>query len=208
MFCVNCGRDLRRAQLQRPPMPQQPGQPANQATSHRPNQPVQSPRPVSTPAQAAPAGSRRRPTSAPVAAPLVTPLPTSEPEPPEPPAPFPPRTMAHFEALLTTGGQAYVVIESHIENGQKKVLTIAYQRCANWQQAATLLKALRENLEDRYPTTVVRGLLPQQQNSYDFTNGQLQFDRNVRLGSQIGKRYMLETGNGYAADALRFVLNV
>lgn len=115
--------------------------------------------------------------------------------------------MAHFEALLTTASQAYIVIESHIENGQKKVLTIAYQRCASWQQAATLLKALRENLEDRYATTVVRGILPQQQNSYDFTNGQLQFDRNVRLGSQLGKRYMLETGNGYAADSLRFVLN-
>jgi hypothetical protein len=220
LFCVNCGRDLRRAQPntqpQRPPTqaPQQSGHPTNQPNHQRAGSsaqpqhsgyPAQAPRPQ---AQAAPAANtRRQPASTnrpPAIAPLVLPPPPPE---PEAPAPFPPRTMAHFEALLASGTQTYTIAESHIENNQRKVVTIAYPRCANWQQAATLLKALKENQEERYSTIVIRGIFPQQQDAYAFTNGQLQFDRNVRLGSQIGKRYMLETGNGYAADSLRCVLN-
>lgn len=114
--------------------------------------------------------------------------------------------MAQFEALLATGCQTYNVIESNIENG-RKIVSIAYQRCAGWQQAATLLQVVKEQQERAYKTTVIRGVFPQQQNTYTFTNGQLQFDRDVRLGDQISKRYVVETGNGYAADTIRFVIN-
>jgi hypothetical protein len=107
--------------------------------------------------------------------------------------------------LLASGVQTYTVVASEVENG-KKIVSIAYPRCVNWQQAATLLKALKEQQEEKYPTTIIRGVFSQQ-NTYGFTNGQLQLDRNVRLGSQTCKRYTVETGNGYAIDSVRFVLN-
>jgi hypothetical protein len=114
--------------------------------------------------------------------------------------------MQQFEALLSAGGQTYTVIESHEEN-KKKYVSIAYPRCAGWQQAATLLKALRENQEQQYLTIILKGFFSKEQGRDNFTNGQLQFDRNVRLGSQVGNRYMVETGNGYSVDTLRFVIN-
>lgn len=197
VFCVNCGRDLRRAQQnaqqQRPPaQPQQPVYP--------PNQPLRGAH------QQAQAASRRQPAVASRAPVPTTPVPTPVAPMPEPPGPFPPRTLAQFAALLTTGSQAYTVIGSEVENG-KKIVSITYSRCANWQQAATLLKALQEQQEDKYTTVIIRGMLAQRQNTYGFTNGQLQFDRGVRLGARICNRYTLETGNGYSADSLRFVLN-
>lgn len=114
--------------------------------------------------------------------------------------------MAQFMALLEPGRQAYIVNTSSVENG-KKIVYIAYPRCASWQQAATLLQALKEQQEERYKTTIIRGFFSQQQASYEFTNGQLQFDRDVRLGSQSGTRCVVETGNGYSTDSIRFVLN-
>ncbi|HEY3991955.1 MAG TPA: hypothetical protein VGM01_03640 [Ktedonobacteraceae bacterium] len=221
-FCVNCGRDLRRplpnSQAQRPvTQTQQPSYPArqpNQPAYREANTPVQPQRPgraanaptqsFQIPTSTAAPTSRRQPVAADRTA---TPLPraSSHPE-PEPPGPFPPRTMAQLEALLI-GSQAYTVIESHIENGKKKCLSITYPRCSNWQQTATLLKAQREQQEQQYPTTLIRGVSLQQQDTYGFTNGQLQFDRDVRLGALVGNRYVIETGNGYSNDSLRFVIN-
>lgn len=147
-FCVNCGRDLRRplpnTQPQRPTA--QAPQPQSQ-TAYRgagsPVQPLSPPRPAGSPVQPATSTSRRQPASnSRTGAP--TPLqPTTPPE-VEPPGPFPPRTMQQFETLLSAGSQTYTVIENHEEN-KKKYISIAYPRCAGWQQAATLLKALREN---------------------------------------------------------------
>lgn len=211
LFCMSCGRDLKRTppntQASRPPAP------ATQRPAY--TQPPPSARPASTPAQpsaqAARAASGRRQaasasTGIPAAAPLAPPAPPVPPA-PEAPVPFPPRTIAQFEALLPAGCQTYHLAESHIENGQRKVITIIYARCAGWQQAATLLKALQENQEERYPTIIVRGVLTQQPDAYSFNNGQLQFDRKALLGSKVGRRYVLETGNGYAIDSQRFVLN-
>ncbi len=221
VFCVSCGRDLKRApantQAPRPPAqaPQRPAQSASQpAYPQAAGRPASAPaqRPVQAPAQTPrPTANRRQSNEAgpgAIAAAPIAPFapPVAQPE-PEPPAPFPPRTLAQFEALLPAGAQAYTLAESHIENSQRKVLTIVYPRCASWQQAATLLKALQENQEERYATIIVRGIIAQQQDIYGFNNGQLQFDRNVRLGSKVGKRYVLETGNGYSIDSLRFVLN-
>lgn len=199
VFCVNCGRDLRRAQQnvqpqRQPTQPQQPGYPTNQPNRGA-NQQAQSQTQATSRRQSAVAS--RAP------APIVAPTPVPE---PEPPGPFPPRTLAQFVALLATGSQAYTVTSSEVENG-KKIVSIAYPRCANWQQAATLLKALQEQHEDRYTTIIVRGMVAQRQDAYGFTNGQIQFDRSVRLGARICNRYTLETGNGYSADSIRFVLN-
>jgi hypothetical protein len=126
---------------------------------------------------------------------------------PEPPAPFPPRTFEQFNALLPSGAQPYTVVESSLGDGKRKLVRIAYGRCVGWQQAATLLKALKEQQEEQCNAIIIQGILPQQQDIYAFTNGQVQFDRNVRLGGQISNRYMVETENGFASDSTRFVLN-
>ena len=131
---------------------------------------------------------------------------TAPPAAPEAPAPFPPRTMEQLNTLAT-GAQPYTVVESSVENGKKKVVRIAYEPCVAWQQTATLLKALQEQQEARYDTVLIQGVFPRQQHTYAFTNGQLQFDRNVRLGSATNNRYMIETNDGFASDAVRFVLN-
>lgn len=202
VFCVNCGRDLRRAQQNA--QPQRP-QTQTQQPVYPPNQPTRGAHQQAQ-AQQAQTANRRQPAVASRASVPTAPAPTPVVPLPEPPGPFPPRTLAQFVALLATGSQAYTVIGSEVENG-KKIVSIIYARCANWQQAATLLKALQEQQEDKYTTVVIRGILAQRQDTYGFTNGQLQFDRGVRLGARICNRYTLETGNGYSADSLRFVLN-
>src|SRR6266567_3061702 len=88
----------------------------------------------------------------------------------------------------------------------QQVVRITYTRCAPWQQVATLLQACKEHQEERFDTIIVQGVLPQDSNSYSFTNGQLVFDRNVRLGSLTTNRYQIETGNGYESDSVRIVL--
>ncbi|MEO7022457.1 MAG: hypothetical protein ABI234_20070, partial [Ktedonobacteraceae bacterium] len=109
--------------------------------------------------------------------------------------------------LLAAGAQPYTVVESLMGDGKKKIVRIAYARCADWQQTATLYKALTEQQEAQYSTIIIQGVLPQQPNVYAFTNGQLQFDREVRLGGTTSNRYVIETGNGFANDSVRFVLN-
>jgi hypothetical protein len=236
-FCVNCGRSMvqqlsnqqnqsnpypptiptQRQQNQPNPYPptiptqhQQPrsnpypptlpGRATSGNTVVQPERPVPQPSPqrqTASTASAAPASRRQ----------TVAAMPES-PAAPEAPTPFPPRTMEQLEALLNSGVQQYKVIESHVSFGKRKTVRILYPACANWQQTATLLKALRDQQEAQFETIIIQGVISQQSSSSTFTNGQLQFDRDIRLGSQIGNRYMIETGNGFASDSVRFVLNV
>jgi hypothetical protein len=89
------------------------------------------------------------------------------------------------------------------------VIRIGYPHCTGWQQVATLLKAFKESQSAKCETIVVQGVSEQDSSSsvYNFTNGQLVFDRNVRLGSQVLNRYQIETENGFASEALRIVLS-
>lgn len=114
--------------------------------------------------------------------------------------------MAHLQAL-EQGALAYTVVDTTIDNKRKKVVRIAYSRCVPWQQVATLLKALKEQQEAKYESIVVQGVYSQDSHVYAYTNGQLQLDRNVLLGSKVMNRYQIETGTGLESDALRIVLN-
>jgi hypothetical protein len=229
-FCVNCGRDLTRpvpANVQHQPyQPARPGTVPQSRPANAPNQPQQrvpsqqtqqqqgytpAQRPVvAQPLQAqaaAPANRRHTAAPGPIQAPANPLQPAPLPSAPEPPAPFPPRTLAQFEALLAGCNQAYTVVENRVGDGKKQILRIAYPRCTGWQQAATLLKALQEQQNTKCDTILIQGVLPQQADVNAFSQGQLQFDRNARLGGQVGNRYIVETGNGFASDAVRFVLN-
>jgi hypothetical protein len=131
---------------------------------------------------------------------------TSTPAAPEPPAPFPPRTLQQLLAL-EPGALAYTIVQDTVSDGRKKIVRIAYPRCTAWQQVATLLKALKEAKANKFDSVIIQGISEQNTDIYRFTQGQLCFDRNVRLGSQILNRYLIETGNGYEADAVRIVLS-
>ena len=195
-FCAHCGRDLKPQPANQPASYQQPRQ------AFPPQSPYQQP-------QQAPATQRRRtpvasPQNAPVitqpASPVVPPAP-----PPEPPALFPPRTVAQLQAL-EQGALAYTLVESTTEVGHKKIVRIAYPKGVPWQQVATLLKALKEQQEDRFDTIIIQGVLQQDTQAYAFTNGQLVFDRNVLLGGNKTNRYQIDTGNGFEIDSVRIVL--
>ena len=124
---------------------------------------------------------------------------------PEPPAPFPPRTVVDLQAL-EQGALPYTVVNDTVDVGRKKIVRIAYVKCIPWQQIATLLKAYKEQQGEHYDTIIIQGVLPQDSGVYSFTNGQLRFDRDVRLGSLTTNRYQIETGNGYESESLRIVL--
>lgn len=214
-YCVSCGRALQGVppQQQAPSRTQWPGtQPPQARPVNVPNQQARpqqnyapSPQhPVAQPAQQQTHASRRQPV-APVQEPAFAVA--APPLAPEPPVPFPPHTMEQLRALLSSGAQSYTVVESTIADGRKKIVRIAYANVTGWQQAATLLKALQEQQEEQYNTIIIQGVTPRQQDVYAFTNGQLQFDRAVRLGGSTSNRYMIETGNGFASDAVRFVLS-
>ena len=206
-FCVYCGRDLtsgkQPAQRQQPQSPQQP--PHQQP---RPAPPPQSyptrPTPATQQSGQVPAAQRRR---AP-AMPQQIPIPTAPPVPPAPeaPAPFPPHTLAQLQAL-EQGALAYTVTDTTTNGQRKKIVRIIYPRCVAWQQVATLLKALKEQQDSRFETIIIQGYLSPDPDVYTFTNGQLTFDRNVRLGSQTLNRYQIETGNGFESDSVRIVLS-
>lgn len=235
-YCVNCGRDLiaqapkqnQQAQTgyrQTPPYQQprpgatpqgRPGPAAPQPPPPRtPNQPPYT-QPSSYAPQTAPvqrphvSGSRQsaapRPAVSPVPTPMAPPIAPGPPPPPAAPAPFPPRTATQLHAL-ESGALSYTVLESKPGDGRKKIVRIAYARCVPWQQVATLLKAFREQQEERFDTIIVQGVLDSNADVYSFTNGQLYYDRNVRLGSQITNRYQIETGNGFESDSIRIVIN-
>lgn len=193
-FCVHCGRDLKARQ-------NQPGsrQPPSQNPYQPPVKPVGAdlsrPQPKPGPVQHTDATSHR---GAPVA--------THAPPAPEPPAPFPPRTMEQLWAL-EAGALAYSVADTALVVNRKKVVSILYPQCAAWQQVATLLKAYKEQQEDKFATTIIQGYHQQQPNSYTFTNGQITVDRGVLLGSQKINRYQIETDNGFEASSVRIVLS-
>ncbi len=204
-FCVNCGRDMRVPVSPRTPNGSVPGRPGRVS-----NQPVQGGRSAVPPLPGPPPIPPRVVSPPPVITNRyqggVSPVQVVEVVYPEPPGPFPPSTMVQFEKLLS-GAQEYKFVENELGDGRKKIVTITYQRCAHWQQAATLFKALREYQDKKFDVIVIRGIEPSQQNAYGFTNGQLEFDRNVHLGGKISNRYIVETDNGFTSGAVRFVLN-
>lgn len=134
-----------------------------------------------------------------------TPVAPPEPPPPESPVPFPPRTMAQLQAL-EQGGLPYTVVDTTFGDGRKKIVRIVYPKGVPWQQVATLLKAFKEQQEDRFDIIIIQGVLAQDTLAYSFTNGQLVFNRNVRLGDLTTNRYQIETGNGFESDSVRIVL--
>ena len=202
-FCARCGRDL---QSFPPPNQQRQGFPS--PPQGRPTTLPQSPQQQQ--AQQAQATQRRRTPNMPSQPTQATrqqeaPVLPPEPPPPEPPSQFPPHTVEQLHAL-EEGAQDFTIVESTVGDGHKKIVRIVYPKCAGWQQVATLLKALKEQLEDGFDTLIIQGVLAQDTDVYSFTNGQLIFDRGVRLGDLILKRYQIETGNGFETDSVRIVL--
>jgi hypothetical protein len=194
VYCARCGRDMRQA---RPPQ----SNPQYQPPPYQ--QPRQAPPTTARPASTMPPPQQAvRPRQTEVGPRFIEGPP---PPPPEPPAPFPPRTIEQLQAL-EQGALTYSVVSDTVSDGRKKIVRITYVRCAPWQQVATLLKACEEHQEERFDTIIVQGVPERDSNLYSFTNGQLVFDRNVRLGSLTTKRYQIETGNGYESDSLRIVL--
>ncbi|GCE18138.1 hypothetical protein KDK_19380 [Dictyobacter kobayashii] len=108
---------------------------------------------------------------------------------------------------MEVGALDYTVVSEDTNYRSKKLVQILYRRCAPWQQVATLLKAFKDNDDKKFDTIVIQGVYNQERTIYEYTNGQLIFDRNVRLGSQTLKRYQIETDNGYAMDAVRIVVS-
>lgn len=210
-FCAQCGRDLPHPQANTRQQPHQPPrqqpQPAQRPipTQARPaQQPYQSPR---TPQQVPAAVPLRQ---APIQQPTRTPLPVPPPLQPQQvldvPANFPPHTMAHLKALKNEA-VPFTLLDDAIVDKRKKVVRITYRRCMPWQQVATLLQALSEQDTKVVETVIVLGIVERETSPYEFSNGQLRFDRNVRLGSQTMNRYQIETGNGFESDSLRIVLS-
>jgi zinc-ribbon domain len=216
-FCSYCGRDLvtstsspsrqqpqpaqRTQQPVYPPPPPGQGSPRPFAPSQNPQaSPTTSTPP--TPSRAVPPAPSQK--NAPAT--QVRRTDTSTSAAPEPPAPFPPRTLQQLFAL-EPGALSYTIVQDTVGDGRKKIVRIAYPRCTAWQQAATLLKALKEVKADKFDSIIIQGVSERDANVYQFTQGQLCFDRNVRLGSQTLNRYLIETGNGYEADAVRIVLS-
>jgi hypothetical protein len=110
---------------------------------------------------------------------------------------------------LEQGALNYKLVSDDENVGRKRILRVAYAPCAAWQQLATLYKVLQECKGDhakKFDTVIIQGVTGTNADLYSFNNGQLTFDRGVRLGSEILNRYQLETGNGFAGDALRIVL--
>lgn len=201
-FCARCGRDLKSYP---PPKQQRQGYPppSQGRPTTSPQYPQQQP-------QQAPVTQRRRTPTMPSqseqakrqhVAPTIPP----EPPPPEPPSQFPPHTIEQLRAL-EEGALAFTVVQSNVGVGRKKIVRIVYPKCAAWQQVATLYKACKERLEDGFDEIIIQGVFDQDAEVYEFTNGQLVFDRGVRLGDVILNRYQIETGNGLEIDSVRIVL--
>ncbi|GCE47549.1 zinc ribbon protein [Thermosporothrix hazakensis] len=198
--CPRCGRLLIQPHSPRPQMPVPP-----MPQSFAPPPPRQQAVPPEAPSVAARSAKRRLGTQrveapAPVRLPVQTP-----PVAPDPPAPFPPKTVGQLQALAQ-GALEYRVVDDTVAYGRKKVVRIAYAHCAQWQQVATLYKALRAYRSDAYDILVIQGVHPQEDRAYTYTNGQIEYNRNVRLGSDLISRYEIETGTGFESDALRIVL--
>ncbi len=198
-FCAHCGRDMTAAPKQ--PVSRQQPPPYQQPRSVPPAQGY-----PPAPSAYAPPGMAPQPQQAPRVRQQSVPAAPPAPPAPEAPAPFPPRTMAQLQAL-EQGALPYTVMDTTTQAGRKKHVRITYPRCVPWQQVATLLKALQEQQESRFESIIIQGYPSQDSGFYAFTNGQLTFDRNVRLGSQTQDRYQIETGNGFESDSVRIVLS-
>jgi len=210
--------------LQRPPYPQPLRPPQSITTvqaspnqpSQRPSYPLPSRPPVSSGQAVSSPGSASRPVRVAQPAPQtrVAPVVTKPeeqvvPVPPAVPLPniqFPPRTIAQLR-MLEPGALAYSVLDDTVLYGRRRVVRIAFQRCEPWRQIATLLKAADAFRSSTYETLVLYGRITGSDDVYQYTNGMLQFDQKVRLGSQLVNRYQIETGTGLAIDSLRIVLN-
>lgn len=212
-LCAFCGRDLTAADVSAQHSSRQQSNPSQRS----PQPPYQTQRPVQSNPQLSQSSrpvarlspSSRLTTNRQEESRIVP----SSPAAPEPPVSFPPRTIEQLKGL-EVGALPYTVVSDSVENKRKKIIGITYQRCTAWQQVATLFKAFKEQQgqkTERFESIVIRGV-PGQDNTIDtfmsdqFTNGQLRFDRNVRLGSQILNRYQIETENGFSYDAIRIVL--
>ncbi len=206
-YCVYCGRDLK---PQPPPNQYPPSQQRQGGSPPLQGHSTNMPPPPQQQAQQAPVLQRRRAPAIPSQSTHTTiqpqaPIVPPEPPPPEPPTQFPPSTVEQLQAL-ELGALAYTVVHSAVGDGRKKIVRIIYPKGVAWQQVATLLKAFKEQLEDRFDTIIIQGVLEQDTQVYAFTNGQLVFDRGVRLGGLIVNRYQIETGNGFETDSVRIVL--
>jgi hypothetical protein len=215
-FCARCGRNLVEQPTGRPPLarPQIPPQPQTPPTSasRAPAYPPSS-RPASSgrdsrnsPQFPASPVSRRTPVppfkeTIDQFASVTTPVPAA----PEAPAHFPPHTVEQLHAL-EPGALTYTKIDEDTAPGGKKIVHIMFTRCTHWQQVATLLSACNALQNEKFSTLIIRGSYDQKPYLYSFNNGQLVFDRGVRLGSQILNRYQIETGTGFEGEAVRIVL--
>lgn len=202
-YCMHCGRNLKPQPPYHPAPDQQQRQsyPAQGRPASMPQAPQQSQQTPATQRRRAPAMSPENgSTLTQPEAPVVAPAP-----PAESPAPFPPRTVAQLQAL-EQGALAYTLVNSAIGDGRKKIVRIVYPKGVPWQQVATLFKAFKEQQEERFDTIIIQGVLEQNTLAYAFTNGQLVFDRKVRLGDLTTNRYQIETGNGFESDSIRIVL--
>lgn len=214
-FCRSCGRDLRHV----PRMPQKSSTPPTRPVpSRQPARPEYAPQQLpgyqspSSPypikaAQTVPASATKQPVS--TAARTVQQSDSASVTPAlQPPEEFPPRTMAQLEALQKLALDSSLVSDDE-STGGKRIVRVSYKQCPPWQQIATLYKVLQKYKEDRaqeFNTVIVQGLTHPDVNLYSFDNGQLIYDRNVRLGSQILHRFQIETDNGFTATAVRVVL--
>jgi hypothetical protein len=202
-FCASCGRDLKvypppnQQRQGYPPPPQSRPTTLPQSPQHQQAQQIQVAhrrRAPDMPSQSAQAIRQQE-------APVIKP----EPQAPEPPSQFPPHTVEQLRAL-EEGALAYTVVHSVVGDGHKKIVRIVYPKCVGWQQVATLYKAFKEQMEDGFDTIIIQGVFGEDTEAYTFTNGQLEFDRGVRLGDLILNRYQIETGNGLEVDSVRIVL--
>ncbi|WP_052890934.1 zinc ribbon domain-containing protein [Thermogemmatispora carboxidivorans] len=125
---------------------------------------------------------------------------------PGPPEGFPPRTLAQLQELATATALTYTVGSNRLEAGNKKVVEIIYPPCPAWQQVATLYKALSEHDDERYDSMIIRGFCEESDLRFAFNNGRLTFDRRVRLGGQLIRRYLIETHRGFEVNSVRIVL--
>ncbi len=213
-YCARCGRDITQTPVstQAPPSSRPPSSSSQRSSyPYPPPRPPQQVQPTQAPGQRPPQSQGIPPkeqrtgrmgatqdsqsTSSGVAvAPAV-----------EGPAPFPPRTMQQLWAL-EAGALAYTVLDESESYGRKKIVRIDYPSCTGWQQVATLCKALKVYRSALFDSIIIYGISPEKADKYNYTNGMLQYDQKVRLGSQILNRYQIETGNGFSSDAVRIVL--
>ena len=215
-YCIRCGRNFAPQQAARflstPSNQSQSGYPPpknSQRTAYPPTQ--------NTPLQPQPVAPQARPAVPPkVAQRPGHPAPRVQesnwhvepviPLADEPPAIFPPKTIAQLKQL-EPGALDYTLINDEGGYGKKKIVQISFRRCVPWQQVATLLHAFNEYDASKFDTVIIQATHSQEAREiYEYTNGQLIFDRNVRLGSQTLNRFRIETDNGYSTEALRIVL--